>query len=102
MVAWISVRPWPVRSSRNFGVAERDSGHSRVPAPPAGTIAQSRSTGRSRGLSVLGMSGILPKWSGERRHEPSPTCSPPGSAPTPGSRWSRRTTTRPVSAPSCR
>ena len=33
------LRPEPVRSSRNFGRDARDSGHSRVPAPPAGMTA---------------------------------------------------------------
>lgn len=39
-VSWSSDRPVPVRSWRNFGEADRDSGHSRVPEPPAGTTAQ--------------------------------------------------------------
>ena len=34
------VRPDPVRSCRNLGAARRDSGQSRVPAPPAGMTAQ--------------------------------------------------------------
>src|SRR4051794_17242158 len=38
-VCWSRLRPLPVRSSRNFGCPARESGHSRVPAPPAGTIA---------------------------------------------------------------
>ena len=39
-VSCSSERPLPARSSRNFGCAARDSGQSRVPAPPAGTTAQ--------------------------------------------------------------
>ena len=55
-VAWIRVRPLSVRSRRNLGLPARESGHSRVPAPPAGTTAQSRSTGAaSDGV----MAGIL-------------------------------------------
>ncbi len=38
-VAWSSDRPEPVRSRRNLGDPARESGHSRVPAPPAGTTA---------------------------------------------------------------
>jgi hypothetical protein len=37
------VRPLPVRSWRNFGEVARETGHSRVPAPPAGTTAQNPS-----------------------------------------------------------
>ena len=32
--------PEPVRSCRNFGADDRESGQSRVPAPPAGITAQ--------------------------------------------------------------
>ena len=39
-VSWISVRPLPRRSRRNFGALARLTGHRRVPAPPAGTTAQ--------------------------------------------------------------
>ena len=42
-VAWIMVRPDPLRSCRNLGAARLDRGHSRVPAPPAGTTAQNDS-----------------------------------------------------------
>src|SRR6188472_4451207 len=35
-----SERPLPVRSRRNLGWPARLNGHSRVPAPPAGTTAQ--------------------------------------------------------------
>ena len=41
--SWVSCsseRPLPVRSCRNFGAEDRDSGQSRVPAPPAGITAQ--------------------------------------------------------------
>ena len=38
-VCWRRLRPAPVRSARNFGAFLRESGHSRLPAPPAGTIA---------------------------------------------------------------
>ncbi len=34
-----SVCPDPVRSWRNFGASARDSGHSRLPMPPAGITA---------------------------------------------------------------
>ena len=44
-VSWISVRPLPRRSCRNFGAPARLSGHRRVPAPPAGTTAQKESMG---------------------------------------------------------
>ena len=36
-VACSSERSVPVSACRNFGFAARDSGHSRVPLPPAGT-----------------------------------------------------------------
>ena len=39
-----SERPVPVRSCRNFGAEARDTGQSRVPAPPAGITAQKSST----------------------------------------------------------
>ena len=39
-----SERPVPVRSWRNLGAEARDSGQSRVPAPPAGITAQKSST----------------------------------------------------------
>src|SRR5699024_7608285 len=32
--------PLPVKSCKNFGLLRRDFGHSRVPEPPAGTIAR--------------------------------------------------------------
>src|SRR5699024_10393185 len=43
-VAWMRVRPVPVRSCRNFGELALDTGHSLVPGPPAGTTAQNRSS----------------------------------------------------------
>ena len=46
-VACSSERPVPVRSCRNFGDAARDSGHSLVPAPPAGITAQKSSFGHA-------------------------------------------------------
>ena len=52
--SWSSDRPLPVRSCRNFGDADRDSGQSRVPAPPAGITAQKPSTlVRSVGMVAL-------------------------------------------------
>src|SRR5665648_718106 len=39
-VACSSELPAPVMSRRNFGDFDRDRGHSRVPAPPAGITAQ--------------------------------------------------------------
>ena len=40
-----SERPDPVRSCRNFGEFARDSGHNRVPDPPAGITPQKPSIG---------------------------------------------------------
>ena len=103
-VAWISVRPLPVRSSRNFGRAARESGHSRVPAPPAGTTAH-----RSPGLEGV-MARILPSRADSPRTTVArmrtartfPELLDRGCAPTRPSRSSRRTTTSPASGPSCR
>ena len=53
-VACSSERPVPVRSCRNLGEAARDSGHSRVPAPPAGITAQKRSIDDMRGTLGAG------------------------------------------------
>ncbi len=64
-VAWISVRPVPPRSSRNFGRAARDNGHRRVPAPPAGTTAHSRSVAGGLGTGSV-MARILPPRPGVR------------------------------------
>ncbi len=39
-VSWSRERPAPVRSCRNLGDDDRESGQRRVPEPPAGTTAQ--------------------------------------------------------------
>ena len=52
-VACSRLRPLPVRSCRNLGAPDRDSGHSRVPAPPAGMTAWKPGIGPS-GVCVMG------------------------------------------------
>ena len=53
-VSWSRLRPEPVRSCRNFGWPARDSGHSRVPAPPAGMTAQ------NPGISAMAVRVAIP------------------------------------------
>ena len=95
-VPWIRVRPEPVRSRRNFGAAARDSGQSRVPAPPAGTTAQKWSIGPddSRRTVVQAL-----RW--RRVTTFAEILDARAAGVTPVARWSRGTTRRPASAWSC-